>query len=205
MGCFGFICKHCGKNIREEELCHLIHIRDGEILGEAVGHYNSYGGVEENDIFFKDNDTINSSDEILDSMLYMSTSYRGKCIQLEGELYNSRLIYGLATSASGWFRHNFDEEFINKLIKETKTPKEIVDIAQKASKEDDPVVRSYVISGLVNELMENLPESVMDKYSGLIAYHEKCYNIAKKKGTLSKVPSDDDPNQGGGKPRKSFL
>lgn len=46
MGCFGYMCVGCEKSIRGEERAVLKHIRHGKVLGETVGVYDSYGGVE---------------------------------------------------------------------------------------------------------------------------------------------------------------
>lgn len=47
MGCFSYICPVCKINIRTGEKCVLIHKRDGKEIGRTRGHYNGYGGVEE--------------------------------------------------------------------------------------------------------------------------------------------------------------
>ena len=62
MGCYSYICNHCGKNIRYGEKAHLIHLRHGEIIGEAEGTYDSYGSVEENEGF--DNAVFNKWDGV---------------------------------------------------------------------------------------------------------------------------------------------
>ena len=51
---------------------------------------------------------------------------------------------------------------------------------------------------------ELLPKYVPETYSGIIAYHANCFRIAMKKNTFKLVPSEDDPMQGGGQPRKRF-
>lgn len=89
MGCFSYICNGCNKSIRGEETAVLKHIRHGEVLGEAIGTYDSYGRVEENDVYRNDDkDNINSHQEIcasefdfLDSEGYSGRLYKEKPIQ----------------------------------------------------------------------------------------------------------------------------
>lgn len=52
MGCYGYICRGCGSNIRGDyhdggERAVMIHVRHGKELGRVEGHYDEYGGVVE--------------------------------------------------------------------------------------------------------------------------------------------------------------
>lgn len=73
MGCFSYICNKCGLNIRENERVVLKHVRHGEILGETIGTYDSYGRVYEDPIYRsrkedeKSHLGINSHEEICKS------------------------------------------------------------------------------------------------------------------------------------------
>lgn len=73
MGCFGYICSVCETQIVGDchaggELCRLQHIRDDEVIGEVIGHYNEYGGVIEDETYRNDDDdNPNNHDEICKS------------------------------------------------------------------------------------------------------------------------------------------
>ena len=49
MGCFSFICPECGKGIRSTsfsgEHCKLFLLKEGKVIQEMEGQYNSYGSV----------------------------------------------------------------------------------------------------------------------------------------------------------------
>lgn len=87
MGCFGYMCIHCGKSIRGGEQAVLKHIRHGEVMGETRGTYDSYGGVEECDHYRGHHDEINghmsiwtSEFEFLDSEGFSGKIYKGEPI-----------------------------------------------------------------------------------------------------------------------------
>ncbi len=88
MGCYSYICNHCGKNIRGDEQVHLIHLRHGKIMGEAEGTYNCYGSVEEdegldNAVFDKWRDVPktdpNCHDEVMRSIFHLKDSSMRDC------------------------------------------------------------------------------------------------------------------------------
>lgn len=88
MGCYSYICNHCGKNIRGGEQVHLIHLRHGKVLGEAEGTYNMYGSVEEdygfnNAVFDKwdgvDKSDPNGHDEVMVSSFDLDDSALRDC------------------------------------------------------------------------------------------------------------------------------
>lgn len=89
MGCFGYICVGCGKSIRYGERAVLKHIRHGEVLGETVGTYDSYGRVMEDSTYRSfDPNNINGHDEICKSEFDLSDSegcrgklYKGKPVK----------------------------------------------------------------------------------------------------------------------------
>ena len=92
MGCFSYICPVCKTNIRTGEKCVLIHKRDGKEIGRTRGHYDGYGGVEEDDNFRKANGP-NSHEEICLSEFQLDSSFchgykkslqAGKCLTAPG-------------------------------------------------------------------------------------------------------------------------
>lgn len=93
MGCFGYICPICRKSIRNGERCILIHKRNGVEIGRTEGHYDSYGGVEEDSIF-RGESGPNSHEEICKSEFQMDSSFRfGRMRMLpDGRLLDSDVI-----------------------------------------------------------------------------------------------------------------
>lgn len=85
MGCFGYICPVCDTQIVGDytgngEKCRLKHVRNGEVIGETVGHYGEYGNVVEDKVFRGDNivdgkHNPNSHDELCKSEFGMKNSY----------------------------------------------------------------------------------------------------------------------------------
>lgn len=51
---------------------------------------------------------------------------------------------------------------------------------------------------------DKLPNIKVNGYSGVVAYHSLCYRRAVRKNTFNLVPSEPDPNQSWGKPRKKY-
>ena len=45
----------------------------------------------------------------------------------------------------------------------------------------------------------------LDKYSGIVAWHSKCYNRASEEEKKDLTPSLPDPDQSWGKVRKQFI
>lgn len=93
MGFFSYICPVCGKNIRTGEKCVLIHKRDGVEIGRTEGHYDSYGRVEEDNVF-RGESGPNSHKEICDSEFRLDSSYRFGRMRIlpNGQLLDSDVI-----------------------------------------------------------------------------------------------------------------
>lgn len=182
MGMYGYICRQCRKNIRGGEIAHLIHVRHGEIIGECVGHYNGYGGVDEDPIFDHWSEEADSSpnrhDEVMASKFDLPDS-----VEKTKDAIPRKLLDGRPTS--------FNDVMLK--IYGTRT---YFEISRKN------------LSALRDEY-EALPDNltpVSDVIaSGVVAYHEKCYCIANKRGKIVLQPSEIDPDQSCGKPRKKFV
>lgn len=71
MGFFSHICPKCQTNIRfdgvDGELAVLRHIRHGELLGQASGEYDGYGGIRGSNYRNTDSIDVNSNEEICKS------------------------------------------------------------------------------------------------------------------------------------------
>lgn len=114
MGCFGYMCK-CGLSIRGGEQAVLKHIRHGEVLGETVGTYNFYGGVEEDRIYRNDDlNNINCHEEIWKSEFQFSDS----------EGYYAKLYKGIPVQWTDYTtlkRKEGFENLTNEIYKEWET------------------------------------------------------------------------------------
>ena len=183
MGMYGYICKHCGKSIRGGEIAHLIHVRHGEVIGECSGHYNGFGGVEEDPVFDRWSEEADASpsrhDEVMASIFDLPDSAERTPDAIPSKLMDGRptsfkdvmlKVYGTRT----YFEISHDNLY-----------------ALRAEYEALPDNQTIV-----------LPEK---RKSGVVAYHEKCYCIAKKKNKVDLTPSESDPNQSWGEPRKKFI
>ena len=189
MGCYGYICKSCGLSVRGEEKAHLIHVRHGKIIGETEGAYNYYGGVEEDNIFDRwekiADGNPNNHAEIMKSCHDYADSANAPKERQFLKIYNGKPVSLVA------FAEIKNKENPNKFPR----------------KKDCEIKYDWDLQDLVKEEYERLDDnpSIPSKASGVIAYHKKCYEIAKKKGQISIEPSDNDIDQSCGKPRKRFL
>ena len=55
------------------------------------------------------------------------------------------------------------------------------------------------------EDFSKLPTAKLKNYSGIVAYHSKCYHKAIKEKTFNLIPSESDPDQSWGKVRKKYI
>ena len=182
VGCYSYLCSHCGKSIREGEKCHLIHVRHGKIQGEAEGTFNGYGSVVENEgfdnaVFDKQNGVkrtnLNSHNEITKSKYeFKDSQYAGS---MQAKLYQGKPvdIY----------------EYCNMVGVSTNRTQSTSEQFQKALREYDKL----------EDVLRKTPAS------GIAAYHKKCYDISAKDGKIEPRLSESDPDQGQGTPRKEFV
>ena len=76
MGCFGYMCNGCGLSVRGGETSVVKHIRHGEVMGEATGVYDTYGGVEGNDTYRSNDEKggVNSHHQVWQSEFNLQDS-----------------------------------------------------------------------------------------------------------------------------------
>ena len=76
MGCFGYMCNGCGLSVRGGETSVVKHIRHGEVMGEATGVYDTYGGVEGNDTYRSNDEKggVNSHHQVWQSEFILQDS-----------------------------------------------------------------------------------------------------------------------------------
>lgn len=181
MGYFGYICNRCKQNIRIDEKAVIQHVRHGEIIGITRGSYSGYGDVKEDDVYRswakEGKSTINNHEEI-------STS--------EFDLHDSKYLEDKDVKIyKGKYYTDFSDFVFDKL-------KRHLDMSDK----NDII--------MYNNLMQEwdiLEGHYLDKAcSGTAAFHAKCYdNLKPHEENLRKMPSESDPDQGCGVPRKRFL
>lgn len=233
MGCFSYICPHCGMNIRESEKCVLIHLRHSKILGFTQGHYNSYGSVDEEDLnsrygYRNDVGGENCQDEIWKSEFQLEDSFFRTC---EKHIYNEKPLdrqeYFSTIALEALENKNYDlmqvKMFLKILNDKDYRENPQIDLVKNnfrnfenaSTIEKREKYREYLrqsLSFLVKNHkydsnymgFESLDLYIPETYSGTIAYHLRCFTAITKRGPLSLIPSGNDPNQGCGNPRKNF-
>lgn len=224
MGCFSYICSCCGKNIRIGEKCVLIHIRDGKELGRTEGHYNGYGGVEEDPVY-RGEDGVNSHQSICTSEFGLPSSYRfGRMRVLpDGRLLDSDVISSFVKEYI--LSHTLDVIATGMKIPsaEEMKRKSFTEARLCFSTSSKPVSDETIAMVAAHRLQERLSLEIekdgervdiahewalsLPKWegatSGIVATHSFCYHSIKDP---QKLPfSDPDPYQAGGLARKKYV
>jgi len=228
MGCFGYICKGCNTSVRGDcssggEKTVMIHVRNGKELGRVEGHYDEYGrvieqsNIEEVQKFRGNSHEINGHEEICRSELDLDDSL---CRVLEKRLYNNSEY----SFDSYLYEVIMDEFTTNKDIRKSNLyvgipesyKKQIEELYtlkadEKANEAKIEMLFSFGVtqmpfenSAKLREQFDKLPLIQRDKYSGIVAWHSKCYNSATDEQKNDLTPSFSDPNQSWGKLRKKY-
>lgn len=175
-------------SIRAGEQAHLTHLRHGDILGEAEGTFDGYGGIEEDEIFDRweacADGSPNNHDEVMKS-----------CFELPDSMLNNK---------EGQPRKTYNGKVVSLIdfagIKAEENPEKYIRNTERPLKWDWDLMESC------KKEYEMLEDSDIPKpASGVMAYHSFCYRQAKKAGGICLEPSKSDPNQGFGRPRKKFC
>lgn len=224
MGCFGYICPICKKSIRSGEKCVLIHKRNGIEIGRTEGHYDSYGGVEEDKVFRSEMGP-NSHREICDSEFGLSSSYRfGRMRVLpDGRLLDSDVI-------SSFVKEYILSHTLDVIATEMKIPsaeemkrKSFTEARLCFSTSSKPVSDETIAMFAAHRLQERLSLEIekdgervdiahewalsLPKWegatSGIVAAHSLCYHSIKDPQNLPF--SDSDPYQGAGPARRKYM
>lgn len=223
MGCFSYICSCCGKNIRIGEKCVLIHIRDGKELGRTEGHYNGYGGVEEDPVY-RGEDGVNSHQSICTSEFGLPSSYRfGRMRVLpDGRLLDSDVISSFVKE----YVHSHTLETISAEMKiqnvKDMENKSFLEAKMYFGMSRKVVPNETIVTFTAYRLQERLCLEIekeknrveiayrwamslpkwMGASSGTIAVHSCCYQKAQNPDDLHF--SDGDYEQGMGEPRPEY-
>ena len=190
MGNYSYVCRGCGKSIREGEKAHLIHLRHSEVLGEAEGPYNGYGGVDGDLVFDRHGEESVGSpcchDEIIKSSFHLDDSY-SDCRKGEKHL---KMLNGKPISLVEFGKKMHEENPVDYPHAETR-----------------PFEWDWDLQELCKEAYEALEDAELpNTHSGVLAYHAVCYHKLVDAGKpLSEKPSESDPNQGWGEPRAQFM
>lgn len=226
MGCFGYICPVCGKNIRAGESCLLIHKRDGRELGRTTGHYDGYGGVEE-DTQFRGDEGINNHAEVCTSEFRLPSSFYFDYMRITpaGTIINAGDIHAVVKaflneyqfeqlSANPDFSAIINDELKSSCEKEAKFVAHLCGSSEMKGKE------TFIQGLLYDKMMLKLEHEwqylekviawadALPKWngatSGVVAVHSVCCQEMNEE-ELDKLPfSLPDPDQGCGTPRKEF-
>ena len=230
MGCFGYLCKGCGTQIvgncwEGGEKCVMIHVRSGKELGRVEGHYDEYGRAieEENrsNRFRGDGKGINSHSEICASEFSMKDSYghhnqkrvfNGKACDLR-TYASTRVAYDLMEN-NFEIRESFIYPHLDQLTKAfvekqmEKVEDKCADL-KKISRSLD-LIDIFIKSNCYNDELpfvkefDKLPLAQNQTYSGIVAWHSKCYHEATPEQQSDLTPSESDPNQSWGEVRDEF-
>ena len=167
-----YLCK-CGELIKEGDAVHLIHIRHGEIIGEAEGTYNGVCSVYEKTGF--DNATFNrtlcenvtnpnSPSEIEKSCLELDDS--------ESKVQGRRKLFaGKPVSSQEYYL------MVQKDRPEWATA---------------PLLKRFDLVQQEYEQLENAPK--LTAKSGLVMYHKECYDTACQKNAVDLTPTRPVPD-----------
>ena len=223
MGCFGYICPICGENIRNGERCILIHKRNGIEIGRTEGHYNGYGGVEE-DAIFRGETGPNSHKEICDSEFRLDSSYRfGRMRVLpDGRFLDSDVISSFVKEYV--LAHTLETIATEMKIQnaEEMKSKSFVEAGLLFSSNSKTVSNESIAAFAAHRLQERLCVEIeregervdiahqwalsLPKWegatSGIVAAHSVCYHGNKEPNDLPF--SAPDPWQGCGPARQKF-
>lgn len=188
MGCYSYICNHCHGNLRGGEKVHLTHVRHGQVLGEVEGTYNEYGSVKEETTFDKwdgvPSTDPNCHDEVMASCFDFKDSAQLE-LQEQVRIYEGKEYDFLA--------------FVDMKCMENP------DKYSSSKWWPHPSLDWYIRDQFIPEFEALEYAKGFEPASGVAAYHARCYDVAKKKGTLTMTPSKSDPDQGCGAARKKFL
>ena len=224
MGFFSYICPVCGKNIRTGEKCVLIHKRDGVEIGRTEGHYDSYGRVEEDNVF-RGESGPNSHKEICDSEFRLDSSYRFGRMRIlpNGQLLDSAVISSFVKEYI--FAHTLDDIETEMEIPNTEEMKRksFTEARLFFSASSKPVPDETVAMFGAHRLQERLSREIekdrkrvdiahqwalslpewKGATSGIVAAHSLCYHSVKDPQNLPF--SAPDPYQGGGGARRKYV
>jgi hypothetical protein len=209
MGCFGYICKGCKTSIRGDcntggERCILIHVRSGKEVGRTSGHYDEYGSVAEDKTFRTSELSLNSHDEICKSELFLPDSFRGegkRCYK--GVAVNRDQLYH-AVIQTHKIKLKIEKDNARQDCRDSKiTKKEMDGILDKLALRECELEVSVDIRKEVSELWEILPRAQGVIYSGIAAWHHKCYKETPEQ-QQDLTPSVSDPDQSWGRIRKEY-
>lgn len=224
MGCFGYICKGCGTPIIGEcfdggEKCVLIHVRHGREIGRTEGHYDEYGGVVEDPVFRSTDDSNpNGHNEICKSEMEFADSYFNLILNREyrGEVmpfysYVEKSVKNELKENDGkWEDCTFYDYLPDKIkhcilglssmsFKNSPGGQDIMKICE------DMAIEALIKEYKYEKTYMELPIPHRKEYSGIVAWHSKCYHNASKAEQENLMPSERDPDQSCGEVRKEFI
>lgn len=194
MGTFKYICTICGEPLNLNNKAVLIHIREGEVLGQVEGCYNEYGGVFGSD-FNENVEGINGQDEIYNSE-EESFPREKRLIDIDEETHCVKLCDYLRycqTNFTYCMTNNlpFEETEIYKVLAKSnkvnsENAKRLTHVYSEKNSNVD--IFLFINKTLVIHYFEEvlpLPEG----QSGVLAFHSGCYKkfLKRKDNDITKL------------------
>ena len=215
---------------RGGEKCVMIHVRHGEEMGRVEGHYDEYGrvieqeGMDEELVFRGEGDGINSHYEICKSEFDFEDSYH--------QMVNKRIFNGKIVTGRNFLeemvkdelkKHNYcpkkcdfyymlsNEEqkaidtCYNTYLALRKIKNEVgLSAARELVVYHCRLACEHCLTQYYYQKFKRLKQVKIDKYSGIVAWHSKCYKQATEEQKRDLTPSKSDPDQSWGKVRKMY-
>lgn len=190
MGCFGYLCSVCDKQIvgncfHGGEECVLIHKRHGVEIGRAIGHYDEYGKVLEDETFRNDEEgNPNSHSEICDSEMSFSDSHS----------FDGLLFVDGETIRKGDVKRVFINQIRREMAHAIYHETGVFETIDSSEIEENWEERGY------NERFIKfvLDAEVVKSESGIVASHKYCYDNLSNDEKKNLRISDADPDQSWG-------
>lgn len=190
MGCFSFLCKECNKPVNsdsfEGEMVKLFLLKDGKVIQQMEGEYDSYGRV-----FIDGTQDTTVKHPLRKSLQWdcpeLHEMVRNEKNPHQAEFYKENLETGL------W--HSVCDLISKGEGHRTTKPGKLPDLAGKSQEEKDKLIHEYlnpVDDGKVYYLKGHEPKPG----NGIAAIHSRCFK------QVPTVQSDSDPDQGWGPIKK---
>ena len=172
MGMFSYLCKGCKRGLHEGDACRLTLVDKGKVLKRSIGTYDGYGGIEENKNF--------RPDEKSETDPY---DHHTMCDIEEDSIYS-------LPNEDDYYR------FLNNYIDFHKPQEDLM-------KEVESMTGNNIFNGLhYYNLETGFIDPVLFRYklkapeSGVIAWHQKCFDKSDLVRKICLIPSYHDPDQG---------
>ena len=224
---FSYLCRHCGKSILIGSEAHLLHVRHGKVIGEVEGKYNGQGTVEKETIFgagwqisygektVEIHLDLDYEERDIKLQLLRDSQNKQRNFRLnmeEGDMENINSFHNIQLSSGYYLDSAHPREDLMKKRLFQGIPCSLYEFAiEMTGRDGTPLKEKLMWAESIDELKSYLREAESGYYnlpknhsfikpfrkSGIVAFHKRCFEIAKssKKG-VPLTPSSDDPYHG---------